>query len=299
MAPLTRIILAICLTAAAAGAATHLDAAIAGEPTLPEQVINGGAETGDLTGWSATGPQIAAVTEQVQSTGTVYPHTGSYFFTCADAAGQAVAMTQSGTLTVAEGTELRLAGYVQTEGGAGGDVGTATLRLFDAGDQLVAVATSEPLISDGAQWQPFAVDLEVPVAAGAQRWEIELSGTLVFGSFINVFYDAITLAEVPVATPDLAAAGGGLAVHAAPNPFNPVTMVTVDLARPAMVRLEVTDVRGRLVRVLILDERRPAGRHEVAWDGRDRTGRAVPSGPYLCRLAAGGRVAVARMALVR
>jgi hypothetical protein len=298
MAPLTRIILAICLAAAAAGSATHPDGAIAGEP-LPEQLVNGGAETGDLTGWSATGPQVAAVTEQEQSTGTVYPHEGSYFFTYAQVPGQAAAMLQSGTLAAAEGTVLRLAGYVQTEGAAGGDFGTAVLRLYDAGDQLVAAATSEPLISDGAQWQAFAVDLEVPVGAGAHRWEIELSGTLAFGSYINVFYDAITLDEVPVATPDLAGVAADLAVHNAPNPFNPVTMVTVDLARPAMVRLEVTDVRGRLVRVLIPDERRPAGRHQVAWDGRDRTGRAVPSGMYLCRLAAGGRVAVARMALVR
>ena len=56
---------------------------------LPEQLVNGGAETGDLTGWSATGPQVAAVTEQEQSTGTVYPHEGSYFFTYAQVPGQA------------------------------------------------------------------------------------------------------------------------------------------------------------------------------------------------------------------
>jgi flagellar hook assembly protein FlgD len=33
---------------------------------------------------------------------------------------------------------------------------------------------------------------------------------------------------------------------------------------------------------------RPAGTHEVEWDGRDEAGRRVAAGVYLCRLRAEG-----------
>lgn len=71
---------------------------------------------------------------------------------------------------------------------------------------------------------------------------------------------------------------------AAPNPFNPVTVVSFDLARGQRVQLDVYDVRGRLVRALI-DEARGIGRHEVTWDGRDDRGHGVGSGVYFVRMA--------------
>ena len=41
----------------------------------------------------------------------------------------------------------------------------------------------------------------------------------------------------------------------------------------------------------------PAGRHEVPWDGRDRSGRPSPSGVYLYKLEAGGQMLAGRMTL--
>ena len=59
-----------------------------------------------------------------------------------------------------------------------------------------------------------------------------------------------------------------------PNPFNPTTTIAFDLARAGHVRLEVFDVGGRIVRVLV-DEERPAARnHRVVWDGLDAARRA-------------------------
>jgi hypothetical protein len=57
-------------------------------------------------------------------------------------------------------------------------------------------------------------------------------------------------------------------------------------------------VAGRLLKVLVEGEI-PAGSHEAVWDGRDAAGRAVPSGSYLARLVAGGKVEGVRMGLVR
>lgn len=83
-----------------------------------------------------------------------------------------------------------------------------------------------------------------------------------------------------------------------PNPFNPRTTISYDLPEAGSLRLVVFDLAGRLVRTLV-DGNLPAGSHEVAWDGRDATGRAVGSGGYLARLEFAGKVETVRMGLVR
>ena len=73
----------------------------------------------------------------------------------------------------------------------------------------------------------------------------------------------------------------------APNPFNPRTMLRFDLVADAVVDLAVYDLTGRRVAQLVVGAS-PAGRHTVAWDGRDRSGRELPSGSYFARLRLGG-----------
>jgi len=94
-------------------------------------------------------------------------------------------------------------------------------------------------------------------------------------------------------------AGVGLArLTVAPNPGNPLTVVTVDLAVRADVRLDVVDLRGRRLRSLHAGPW-SAGRHAVVWDGRDDEGRAAASGVHLLRLATPTDVLTRRFALVR
>lgn len=83
-----------------------------------------------------------------------------------------------------------------------------------------------------------------------------------------------------------------------PNPFNPSTTIEFAVPSGGPVMLSIFDARGRRVRVLA-DEPMPAGRHAVAWDGRDGAGRRVSSGVYYCRLEAGGRSDTMRMMLVK
>jgi hypothetical protein len=85
---------------------------------------------------------------------------------------------------------------------------------------------------------------------------------------------------------------------AVPNPFNPSTRLSFDLAAAGQARLRIYDTAGRLVATLV-DERRGAGRHVVVWDGRDRAGRASAAGVYLYRLEAGNIVETKRMTLVK
>jgi len=84
----------------------------------------------------------------------------------------------------------------------------------------------------------------------------------------------------------------------APNPFNPSTVIRFSLPAAGPVRLVVYDIRGGLVRALI-DRRIDAGTHEVAWDGRDSSGRPAASGVYLCRLATAQGTLVRKMTLLR
>ncbi|MCK5327336.1 MAG: hypothetical protein KAR36_01925, partial [Candidatus Latescibacteria bacterium] len=84
----------------------------------------------------------------------------------------------------------------------------------------------------------------------------------------------------------------------APNPFNPMTELRVQVPRAVHVRLEVYDILGRRVRVLV-DEKREAGYYAVRWDGRDEAGVEVGSGMYLCRMAAGSFCKVRKMVLLK
>lgn len=83
-----------------------------------------------------------------------------------------------------------------------------------------------------------------------------------------------------------------------PNPFRSATSIGFSLPVEQPVSLDVFDVQGRLVRSLV-SGRRAAGFHQVAWDGRDETGRASPSGVYLYRLATAGQRLEKKLIVVR
>ncbi len=72
-----------------------------------------------------------------------------------------------------------------------------------------------------------------------------------------------------------------------PNPFRRSTTIRFEMPNEDMVRLDVFDVAGRLLRRLVT-ERLPAGSHAVLWDGTDSHGNHVRSGVYFSRLEVGG-----------
>ncbi len=83
-----------------------------------------------------------------------------------------------------------------------------------------------------------------------------------------------------------------------PNPFNPLTTISFDLPHAEHVMLEILNVKGQRVRVLV-DEARSTGHHEVSWNGTDQAGRRVASGTYLYVLKAGDFRQTARMILLK
>jgi hypothetical protein len=85
---------------------------------------------------------------------------------------------------------------------------------------------------------------------------------------------------------------------AVPNPFNPSTRLSFEVAAAGHARLVVYDVSGRLVRTLI-DSFHDVGRFDVVWDGRNDAGHISAAGVYLYRLETDGVVETKRMLLVK
>jgi hypothetical protein len=104
------------------------------------------------------------------------------------------------------------------------------------------------------------------------------------------------VSDVPDEQQDLPAATALCGVH--PNPFNPQTTISYELAVSADVDLAIYDLKGALVRRLV-HEGVPAGRHEAVWDGKDDGGTRAASGVYLARFAAGSHREVAKVVMVK
>lgn len=83
-----------------------------------------------------------------------------------------------------------------------------------------------------------------------------------------------------------------------PNPFNPMTTFRYELPEAEDTRFVIYDARGRQV-VMLINEHRNAGAHEVIWNGEDARGRQVSSGVYFAQLVAGGEIRTRKIALTR
>lgn len=83
-----------------------------------------------------------------------------------------------------------------------------------------------------------------------------------------------------------------------PNPFGGMTTLRVGLPRPGDIVFDVYDVAGRRVGG---GKTRggSAGWHSIPFDGRDASGRALPSGVYFYRVTAAGETQTRKMVIRR
>ncbi|MDX2475278.1 MAG: family 16 glycosylhydrolase [Candidatus Krumholzibacteria bacterium] len=187
-----------------------------------------------------------------------------------------------------------------------------TIDVASSGEYTIDVRVSS-LLGGGIFHLEFAGvdktgDIMVPSTSNWQNWTtVSATATLTagvqvmrfaptFGGF-NINYFEFLGGGV-TGVPDLPSEG--YALHPCyPNPFNPATTISFDLAAPATVNLAIYDVAGKLVRTLVAAEAVGAGRHEIMWQGRDETGRLSAAGIYFYRLDAGDYSATRRMTLVK
>ncbi len=75
--------------------------------------------------------------------------------------------------------------------------------------------------------------------------------------------------------------------NAYPNPFNPSTNIRFSIPKQGKVRLEIYDIRGKLVSSIVDSDFLNAGTYEYKWDGRNNLGQKVSSGIYIARMTTG------------
>lgn len=78
-----------------------------------------------------------------------------------------------------------------------------------------------------------------------------------------------------------------------PNPFNPTTNIEFYLPEQQSVKIEIFNVVGQRVAVLV-ENVLQAGEHSVVWDASE-----MPSGIYIIQMAAGNRVLTRKITLVK
>ena len=69
-----------------------------------------------------------------------------------------------------------------------------------------------------------------------------------------------------------------------PNPFNPSTSIKYNLPEPSIVTLEVFNILGQKVIVLVNSESKDEGYHQIIWNSNDSYGSIVASGIYFYRI---------------
>ena len=84
-----------------------------------------------------------------------------------------------------------------------------------------------------------------------------------------------------------------------PNPFNPATTIRFDLARDGVVRLQIFDAAGRLVKTLVDGEMTRGFGKVVTWNGYDESGRHAPSGVYFYKLVTVDATATKKMVMLK
>ncbi len=83
-----------------------------------------------------------------------------------------------------------------------------------------------------------------------------------------------------------------------PNPFREQTTIHYQLKESQPVRIEIYNLKGQLVRVLV-DESKAAGWHGSSWDAKDEAGDKVSSGIYYYKMKAGKYSSSGKMILLK
>ena len=83
-----------------------------------------------------------------------------------------------------------------------------------------------------------------------------------------------------------------------PNPFNANTLIELSLRETGPAKLEIYNILGQRVAVPI-DGVLSAGVYSANWNGKDESGRTVPSGMYFYRLTAGEFTQIKKMVLMK
>ncbi len=185
--------------------------------------------------------------------------------------------------------------------GGTGSAGTVTGTLTTSDPDVVVEdgSASFGTIPGGGSATNAASPFVIRVAASPADETVEFDLHLSTGSRYDT-YDVVTIAVTTSGTgvdePTIPVAFALRQNY--PNPFRGGTTLAFDLPQPSKTTLEVFNVAGRMVTTLV-DRELPAGRHAVAWDGKDSNGRDVSAGIYFYRVQSGANGAMKKMIILK
>lgn len=123
----------------------------------------------------------------------------------------------------------------------------------------------------------------------ANSWAVGDNGTILYRNITTGINDNVALNEVPTKFS---------LEQNYPNPFNPETAIRFSLPRTAQVKLEIYNLSGQRMRVVI-NGQFASGYHTAVWDGRDQSGRSLAAGVYLYRMTANEFTRTHRLLLLK
>jgi len=168
-----------------------------------------------------------------------------------------------GAIAVRNKTNTPGAGYTERGELMQSGSSSAALAVQDRGFATVGAATFNGTTSGAVDWAVIALEIKPPLSLSKRGAMAEKQNSPPAEFALEANY---------------------------PNPFSvseifnhPGTAINFSLPSPAVVRLNVYDVAGQLVRVLAAGEI-PAGRHSASWNGRGNFNRIVAAGAYLYQI---------------
>ncbi|MBU0508668.1 T9SS type A sorting domain-containing protein [bacterium] len=187
------------------------------------------------------------------------------------------------------------------------ETAVASLAVWNVGNAPLTLTTTIPLL----QWFTAVGPTQAEIVPGeAAHYDLQWSAVDVTPGYHDALWtftsndpNESTLTW-PVRLRVLASASAGPEnpdafparfelLPAYPNPFNSSTTLSFTLPGTAQAKLNVYDLQGRLVRVLV-DRESSAGRHSVHFDAG-----TLPSGFYFVGLSAGGHTAAQKLLLLK
>jgi hypothetical protein len=201
-----------------------------------------------------------------------------------------------------------------------GDIDTNTIGIQNEDGSIgLQIAYNEEYVANELAVIIKKVDVWLSVGeyegllSSAQTEDIELTaetGDLEIGTYNcsilissndpvqPVYSIPIELEIIATGTDDFEIPGITSLIGNYPNPFNPTTKIKFGLKNEGKVYLEIYNLKGQKVTTLV-DEILPAGFHEIIWEGKDDSNRAVSSGIYFYRLHSGNVNSTKKMMMLK
>lgn len=149
---------------------------------------------------------------------------------------------------------------------------------------------------DGSQWESFVAGDNCLVSNHVYDIAEDLDGSLWFATDQGVSQYTGNTSAVHEAKSALELPNDFQLYQNFPNPFNGSTMISYKLQESGHIKLEIFDLLGNRVKVLV-DKDQPPGNYSVAWSGDDMVYQTVPSGMYFYKIQAGEHKQICRKLL--